>query len=73
MTKYFKSIMDILNIEYADADCTLDYDNPLELMVATILAAQCTDARVNIVMKDLVKKYPDVYAYASADLDELMQ
>ncbi len=72
MTKYFKEIMDRLNKEYGDAGCTLDYDNPLELMVATILAAQCTDARVNIVMKDLVVKYPDVYAYANADFEQLM-
>jgi len=54
MTKYFKQIMDILNNEYKDADCTLDYKDPLELMIATILAAQCTDARVNIVMKDFI-------------------
>jgi len=73
MTKYFKQIMDILNNEYKDADCTLDYKDPLELMIATILAAQCTDARVNIVMKDLTVKYPDVYAYANANFDELMQ
>lgn len=72
MTKYFKQIMDILNNEYSDADCTLDYKDPLELMIATILAAQCTDARVNIVMKDLMVKYPDVYAFANADFDELM-
>ncbi len=73
MTKYFKQIMDILNNEYSDADCTLDYKDPLELMIATILAAQCTDARVNIVMKELTVKYPDVYAYANADFEELMQ
>ena len=58
---------------YADAECTLDYKTPFELMIATILAAQCTDARVNIVTKDLFKKYPDVYAFASADLKELEQ
>ena len=73
MTQYFKKIKDALNNEYGDADCTLNYENPLELMIATQLAAQCTDARVNIVMKDLTKKYPDVYAYANADLEELMQ
>lgn len=58
---------------YAGADCTLDYKTPFELMIATILAAQCTDARVNIVTRDLFKKYPDVYAFASADLKELEQ
>lgn len=73
MTEYFKKIKDALDAEYGDADCTLDYDNPLQLMIATQLAAQCTDARVNIVMKDLTVKYPDVYAYANADINELMQ
>ena len=72
-TVFLKKIKDALNNEYGDADCTLNYENPLELMIATQLAAQCTDARVNIVMKDLTKKYPDVYAYANADLEELMQ
>ena len=56
---------------YPDADCTLDYKEPLQLLIATQLAAQCTDARVNIVTKDLFVKYPDVYAFANADLHEL--
>jgi endonuclease-3 len=42
---------------YPDAKCSLDFTNPLELVVATILSAQCTDARVNIVTKTLFKKY----------------
>ena len=58
---------------YKDADCTLDYKTPAELLIATILAAQCTDARVNIVTKDLFEKYPDVYAFAEADLKTLEQ
>ncbi|MBO7209356.1 MAG: endonuclease III [Clostridia bacterium] len=72
MTKYLNEIIDILNKEYGDADCTLNYEDTLQLLIATQLAAQCTDARVNIVMVDLVKKYPDVYAFANADLSELM-
>lgn len=53
--------------------CYLDHENPWQLLVATILSAQCTDARVNIVTKDLFVKYPDVEAFASADLAELEQ
>ena len=55
---------------YPKAHCTLDYRNPLELLVATILAAQCTDARVNIVTKRLFKKYrtPKDYAQAEAEV-----
>jgi len=53
--------------------CYLDHENPWQLLVATILSAQCTDARVNIVTKDLFVKYPTVEAYASADLKELEQ
>lgn len=62
---------DCLQTLYPDADCTLDYKEPLQLLIATQLAAQCTDARVNIVTKDLFVKYPDVYAFADADLHEL--
>jgi len=53
--------------------CYLDHENPWQLLVATILSAQCTDARVNIVTKDLFVKYPDVEAFAVADLKELEQ
>ena len=53
--------------------CYLDHENPWQLLVATILSAQCTDARVNIVTKDLFVKYPTVEAFASADLKELEQ
>lgn len=53
--------------------CYLDHETPWQLLVATILSAQCTDARVNIVTKDLFVKYPDVEAFASADLAELEQ
>ena len=66
-------IKEYFDKKYSDADCTLDYKTPCELMIATILAAQCTDARVNIVTNDLFKKYPDVYAFAKADLKTLEQ
>jgi len=56
---------------YPDARCTLDFKTPLELLVATQLAAQCTDARVNIVTKELFKKYRSAEDYAAADLSEL--
>jgi endonuclease-3 len=58
---------------YPDASCTLDYDEPYQLMFAARLAAQCTDARVNIVTKTLFKKYPTLQAFADADLAELEQ
>jgi len=64
-------IKEIFNIHYSEADTTLDYKSPFELMVATQLAAQCTDARVNTVTPALFAKYPDVYAFARADITEL--
>ncbi|MBQ4145149.1 MAG: endonuclease III [Clostridia bacterium] len=64
-------MIEIFRKVYKDAECTLDYQNALQLLIATQLAAQCTDARVNIVTKDLFKKYPDVYAFANADELEL--
>lgn len=64
-------IIKILKKDYPNARCTLDYTTPLELLIATILAAQCTDARVNIVTKTLFKKYKSVKDYADADLREL--
>lgn len=53
--------------------CYLNHETPWQLLVATMLSAQCTDARVNIVTKDLFVKYPDITAFASADLAELEQ
>ena len=53
-----------LKKEYPDADCTLDYDDAWKLLVSVRLAAQCTDARVNVVVQDLYAKYPDVAALA---------
>jgi uracil-DNA glycosylase len=64
-------ILDRLSAKYPDARYELDWSTPLELLVATILAAQCTDERVNRVTKDLFPKYRDAAAYASADLSIL--
>ena len=58
---------------YPDIECSLKYKKPYELMFATRLAAQCTDARVNIVTKKLFKKYPDLESFANADIEELEQ
>ncbi|MCQ2460050.1 MAG: endonuclease III [Ruminococcus sp.] len=58
---------------YPDAECTLDYDEPYQLMFAARLAAQCTDARVNVVTKTLFVKYPTLQSFADADLEELEQ
>ena len=66
-----EKMIDCLEKLYPDADCTLEYKEPLQLLIATQLAAQCTDARVNIVTKTLFVKYPDVYAFASAAQSEL--
>ena len=66
-------IIEIFGKVYCDADCTLEYDNPLQLLISTQLAAQCTDKRVNIVTKDLYKKYRDVYDFANADELELRE
>jgi len=64
-------ILDILQKEYPDARVTLDFKNPLQLLMATILAAQCTDERVNLVTKNLFKKYRQASDYARADLKTL--
>lgn len=58
---------------YPDIECSLKYKKPYELMFATRLAAQCTDARVNVVTKTLFEKYPDLESFANADIEELEQ
>lgn len=60
-----------LKAEYPDADCTLDYDDAWKLLVSVRLAAQCTDARVNVVVQDLYEKFPTMEALAAADVDEI--
>jgi endonuclease-3 len=66
-----RAILPILKTTYPQAKCSLDYSTPLELLVATILSAQCTDDRVNIVTKTLFKKYKTAKAYAQAPQEEL--
>ncbi|MFC1486814.1 endonuclease III [Thermoproteota archaeon] len=64
-------IIELLEKDYPKAKTVLKYTNPLEILVATILSAQCTDRRVNIVTKSLFKKYKTTEDYANSDLDEL--
>ena len=68
-----KKIIGGLEKTYPDAHCELDHSNALELLIATILSAQCTDKRVNIVTPLLFKKYPSAADYAKASLPELEQ
>jgi len=68
-----KEVCTILYKSYPEATCSLDYEKPLELLIATMLAAQCTDERVNIVTKELFKKYTSVYDYANTNPEELEQ
>jgi len=69
--KRVSAILPILKKLYPKAKCSLDYKNPLQLLIATILSAQCTDERVNKVTPDLFKKYPNVKALADADQNAL--
>ncbi|MDO4285617.1 MAG: endonuclease III [Eubacteriales bacterium] len=64
-------VIERLRREYPDADCTLDYNEAWKLLVSVRLAAQCTDARVNIVVKDLFAQYPSVEALAAAPVEEI--
>lgn len=73
LKKRISAIIENLEELYPDASCSLEYEGPLQLMIATQLAAQCTDARVNIVTKDLFKKYKTIDDFANADLHELEQ
>lgn len=69
-----RSILDALDREYGtDYRCYLNYEMPWQLLIAVILSAQCTDARVNLVTADLFKKYGSLEKFAAADLKELEQ
>ncbi|HTQ50461.1 MAG TPA: endonuclease III [Candidatus Acidoferrales bacterium] len=68
-----KGIIAALDRTYPEAHCELNHKNPLELLIATILSAQCTDKRVNIVTAELFKKYRSAADYAGAPLAELQQ
>ena len=74
MKKRTKEILALLDEQYGtEYICYLQYETPWQLLIATMLSAQCTDARVNIVTKDLFQKYTSVDAFAQADLKELEQ
>ncbi|MBD2159480.1 endonuclease III [Limnothrix sp. FACHB-1083] len=64
-------ILDRLKVLYPDATCSLNYETPVQLLVATILSAQCTDERVNLVTPALFARFPDAVALAGADRAEL--
>ncbi len=64
-------VIERLKKEYPDADCSLDYDQAWKLLVSVRLAAQCTDARVNVVVEKLYEKFPDVNALADAPVEEI--
>lgn len=66
-----EQIMERLAREYPLADCTLDYDEAWKLLVSVRLAAQCTDARVNVVVKELYEKYPSPQALAAASVEDI--
>lgn len=70
-TTRVNALLDALARAYPDAHCELDHSNPLELLVATILSAQCTDKRVNLATPDLFRRYPTAASYAAAPRDEL--
>lgn len=58
---------------YPEAPCTLNYETPVQLLVAVILSAQCTDERVNLVTKELFRRFPDASSIAQADLSEITE
>ena len=73
MTKKERAIeiSKVFDVVYSDAKCSLDYTHDYELLIAVMLSAQCTDARVNIVTKDLFAKYTSLFFFFNADLIEL--
>ena len=64
-------LIERLKKEYPEAGCTLDYDNAWKLLVSVRLAAQCTDARVNVIVEKLYEKFPDVKALAGTTAEEI--
>lgn len=70
-TRRARRMARLLAAEYPDARCELDFENPLQLLVATVLSAQCTDRRVNIVTPALFSAYPDAVDYASARAEDV--
>ena len=70
-TNRISQILKILKNDYPDAKCSLHYNSPFQLLVATILSAQCTDERVNKVTKKLFKKYPKPQDYMKLSVDQI--
>lgn len=69
-----KKILDLLDLHYTtEYKCYLNYETPWQLLIAVIMSAQCTDARVNLVTKDLFQKYDTLEKFAYADINELQQ
>lgn len=66
-------LIELMDKAYPEVSCSLNYSNPLEMLIATQLSAQCTDARVNIVTEKLFQRYHDVNDYADADINELQE
>lgn len=66
-----KLVIERLKEEYPESHCSLDYDDAWKLLVSVRLAAQCTDARVNVVVQDLFAAYPSVEALAEATPEEI--
>ncbi len=73
MEQKVKAILALLDEHYGPAKCYLDHQNAWQLLIATILSAQCTDNRVNIVTKDLFQKYRSIKDFAEANTAELEQ
>lgn len=74
MNKHTREVLERFEEQYGtEYVCYLHHENALQLLIATMLSAQCTDARVNLVTKDLFQKYKTVYDFAAADLKELEQ
>jgi len=69
--RHAAELLKLLNRAYPEARCALDFTTPLDLLIATILSAQCTDTRVNLVTRDLFKRYRSAGEYAAAPLEEL--
>jgi len=70
---HVKKVLSALRRDYAVAECALRHENPFQLLIATILSAQCTDERVNLVTKDLFAKYPGPHELANLPLSKLEQ
>jgi len=75
MTKKQKArwFVEALEAEYPDAVCSLEYERPYELLISVRLAAQCTDARVNIVTRELFRRYPTLQSFADAKAEEVAE